>query len=265
MQTSSYYSIEDPSDNRDSSTETDIDEKNPISPPSTDDSQLGERLIRFSNVDIERAERLVLKGIDFSLHEGEFCYLVGRVGSGKSSLMKTMYADVPIKRGDSAEVLGFDLLNIKRGRIPFLRRKIGIVFQDFQLLADRSVAANLKFVLEATGWKKRNEIDERIEAVLKEVGMENKSYKMPHELSGGEQQRVVIARALLNKPQLIIADEPTGNLDPQTGYQIVKLLHDLTSSGHAVLMATHNMQLVEDFPARVVRCAEKSLFEERQS
>lgn len=221
----------------------------------------GERIVCFRNVNIERAERQVLKNVDFTLHEGEFCYLVGRVGSGKSSLMKTMYADVPVKTADTAKVFTFDLLNIKRSRIPYLRREIGIVFQDFQLLADRSVAANLRFVLEATGWKKKQEMDERIEEVLKEVGMENKSYKMPHELSGGEQQRIVIARALLNNPRLIIADEPTGNLDPQTGYQIVRLLHNLAKGGHAVLMATHNMQLVEDFPARTVRCADKSLIE----
>lgn len=219
----------------------------------------GEILVRYRGADIERAERQVLKDVDFTLHKGEFCYLVGRVGSGKSSLMKTMYADVPIKKAAEATVLGFDLLSIKRSKIPFLRRKIGIVFQDFQLLQDRSVAANLRFVLEATGWKKKSDIEERIEEVLKDVGMANKSYKMPHELSGGEQQRIVIARALLNNPELIIADEPTGNLDPQTGYQIVKLLHSLASAGHAVLMATHNLQLTEDFPARTVRCTDKHL------
>lgn len=216
-------------------------------------------IIDYRNVNIERAERQVLKDVNFSLHEGEFCYLVGKVGSGKSSLMKTMYADVPIKEGNKADVFDFDLLNLKKSKIPYLRRRIGIVFQDFQLLRDRSVAANLRFVLEATGWKKRQEMDDRIEEVLCEVGMENKSYKMPHELSGGEQQRIVIARALLNNPKLIIADEPTGNLDPQTGYQIVKLLHNLAASGHAILMATHNLQLVEDFPARTVRCIDKSL------
>lgn len=219
----------------------------------------GEVIIDYAGVDIDRAERQVLKGVDFKVHAGEFCYLVGKVGSGKSSLMKTMYADVPIRNSKRAEVLGFDVASIKRKQIPYLRRKIGIVFQDFQLLQDRSVAANLRFVLNATGWKNKAEIEERIEEVLKEVGMDKKSYKMPHELSGGEQQRIVIARALLNRPKLILADEPTGNLDPETGYQIVSLLHRLAKDGHAVLMATHNMQLVEDFPARTVTCHDKKL------
>ena len=220
-----------------------------------------EVLIDYRGVTIERAERQVPKDVDFRLGSGEFCYLVGRVGSGKSSLMKTMYADVPLRQGTKAEVLGFDMLSLKRKKVPYLRRKCGIVFQDFQLLQDRSAAANLRFVLQATGWKRRDEIEERIEEVLKAVGMENKAYKMPHELSGGEQQRIVIARALLNRPALILADEPTGNLDPQTGYQIVDLLHQLAADGHSVLMATHNLQLVEDFPARVVRCHEKHLEE----
>lgn len=216
-------------------------------------------IIEYKKVNIDRAERSVLKNVDFQLHEGEFRYLVGRVGSGKSSLMKTMYADVPVAGGETATVLGFNLLKMRKREIPFLRRGIGIVFQDFQLLQDRSVAANLRFVLEATGWKNKKEIENRVEEVLKEVGMSNKSYKMPHELSGGEQQRVVIARALLNKPKLILADEPTGNLDPQTGKEIVQLLHRLSREGHAVLMATHNLQLVEEFPAPVVTCSEKAL------
>ncbi|MDE6272208.1 MAG: ATP-binding cassette domain-containing protein [Muribaculaceae bacterium] len=218
-----------------------------------------ELLIDYKGVDIERAERQVLKGIDFQLRSGEFCYLVGKVGSGKSSLMKTMYADVPIKSAEKSEVLGFDVASIRRKKIPYLRREIGIVFQDFQLLQDRSVAANLRFVLKATGWKNKQEIEDRIEEVLSDVGMSNKSYKMPHELSGGEQQRIVIARALLNKPKLILADEPTGNLDPDTGYQIVSLLHRLAKDGHAIVMATHNLQLTEDFPARVVTCKDKNL------
>lgn len=218
-------------------------------------------VIDYKNVDIERAEKSVLKNISLKVESGEFCYLVGRVGSGKSSLMKTMYADVPVSSADKAEVLGMEVLGIRKRRIPQLRRKIGIVFQDFQLLQDRSVSANLRFVLQATGWRNRSDIEARIEDVLKDVGMANKSYKMPHELSGGEQQRIVIARALLNSPELILADEPTGNLDPQTGYQIVSLLHDLARAGHAVVMATHNLQLCEDFPARVVRCADKQLFE----
>lgn len=217
-------------------------------------------VIDYSNVEIERAEHLVLRDVDFKLDEGEFCYLVGKVGSGKSSLMKSMYAEIPIEKGE-AVVLGYDVKKIKKKDIPYLRRKIGIVFQDFQLLQDRSVRANLKFVLQATGWNNKREIEERIDEVLTKVGMANKSYKMPHELSGGEQQRIVIARSLLNSPKLILADEPTGNLDPQTGCQIISLLHKLANSGHAVLMATHNLQLVEDFPARVIECRDKHLNE----
>lgn len=216
-------------------------------------------IIDYQDVDIERGERVVLKNIDFHLDEGEFCYLVGKVGSGKSSLMKSMYADVRIREGRRADALGYDLLDIRNREIPFLRRKMGIVFQDFQLLQDRSAISNLRFVLRATGWKSKNEIEERCEEVLDAVGMSNKGYKMPHELSGGEQQRIVIARALLNRPKLILADEPTGNLDPQTGYQIVDLLHNLSRSGQAILMATHNVQLVDDFPARVVKCVDKHL------
>lgn len=217
-------------------------------------------IVDYKNVDIERAEHLVLQDVTFQLKSGEFCYLVGKVGSGKSSLMKSMYAEVPILSGD-ALVMDYNLQEIKRKDIPYLRRKIGIVFQDFQLLQDRSVHSNLKFVLEATGWKNKVEIEERIEEVLEQVGMANKSYKHPHELSGGEQQRIVIARSLLNKPQLIIADEPTGNLDPETGYQIVLLLHKLAEQGHTILMATHNLQLVEDFPARVLYCKNKHIVE----
>lgn len=216
-------------------------------------------VIDYQNVEVERAERMVLGNVTFTVSEGEFRYLVGRVGSGKSSLMKTMYAEVSVASGDKAEVLGYNMLDLRRRQVPFLRRGIGIVFQDFQLLQDRSAQANLRFVLEATGWKSKSEMDERIAEVLKAVGMENKSYKMPHELSGGEQQRIVIARALLNRPRLILADEPTGNLDPQTGYQIVSLLHRLSDEGTAVVMATHNMQMVEDFPAPVIRCVDKHI------
>lgn len=217
------------------------------------------KIVDYRKVNIERADRLVMKDVTFTVEEGEFCYLVGKVGSGKSSLMKTMYADVKIPGGEKAQVLDYDLLHIKKKQIPYLRRSIGIVFQDFQLLQDRSAAANLRFVLQATGWSNKTEIEDRIAEVLRAVGMENKSYKMPHELSGGEQQRIVIARSLLNTPKLILADEPTGNLDPQTGYQIVSLLHKLADDGRTVIMATHNMQMVEDFPARVLRCSDKEL------
>lgn len=218
------------------------------------------QILEYKNVELERAQRMVLHDVNFSMQEGEFCYLVGTVGSGKSTLMKSMYAEVQIADGD-ANVLGYNLRKLKRRDIPYLRRQIGIVFQDFQLLQGRSVHSNLEFVLRATGMSHKGEIEDRIEAVLTEVDMINKSYKMPHELSGGEQQRVVIARALLNKPRLILADEPTGNLDPSTGYNIVQLLHRLASEGHTVLMATHNLQLVEDFPARVLRCQDKRLID----
>lgn len=218
-------------------------------------------IIDYQDVDIERAERVVLKNVDFRLNEGEFCYLVGKVGSGKSSLMKSMYADVKLFDGHKAEVLGYNLLDLRTRDIPYLRRKMGIVFQDFQLLQDRSALENLRFVLRATGWTSKQEIEERCEEVLEEVGMGKKGYKMPFELSGGEQQRIVIARALLNRPDLILADEPTGNLDPQTGYQIVDLLHRLSHQGKAIVMATHNLQLVEDFPARTIRCVDKHLEE----
>lgn len=218
------------------------------------------KLIDYKNVDIYRKELLVLKSVNFSLEEGEFTYLIGRVGSGKSSLMKTMYAEIPIDNGE-ATIFDYDLNKIKRKDVPMLRRQIGIVFQDFQLLSDRSVYDNLLFVLKATGWKNKAEIDERINEVLKEVGMSNKSYKMPHELSGGEQQRIAIARALLNKPKLILADEPTGNLDNNTGHQIMTLLHKISSEGTAVIMATHNLQLTEEFPARVIQCEDKKVAE----
>ncbi len=215
-------------------------------------------IVHYSGVEVLRKEHVVLKQVDFELGESEFVFLIGKVGSGKSSLMKTIYAEIPIETGQ-ASVLGYDLLNIKRRDIPYLRRQIGIVFQDFQLLTDRSVYENLRFVLNATGWDDKDEIDARIEEVLNEVGMINKSYKMPHELSGGEQQRIVIARALLNRPKLILADEPTGNLDPETGTQIVNMLYKISVSGTTVVMATHNMAFLDQYPARVYRCENKQL------
>lgn len=218
------------------------------------------KIVDYRNVLITRKELVVLKNVTFSLDKGEFAYLIGRVGSGKSSLMKTMYAEVPITEGE-ANVMEYSLNGLKARHIPYLRRKIGIVFQDFQLLADRSAYDNLEFVLKATGWKNREEISERIEEVLTRVGMVKKSYKMPHELSGGEQQRIVIARALLNKPSLILADEPTGNLDPDTSHQILALLHNIASKGTSVLMATHNIQLVEEFPGKIFKCENKKLIE----
>lgn len=215
-------------------------------------------IIQYNDVEILRKELVVLKHVSFTLEEGEFAYLIGKVGSGKSSLMKSIYAEIPVESGE-AQVMDYNLVGIRRKQIPMLRRNIGIVFQDFQLLTDRTVYDNLRFVLDATGWRDKIEIDDRIEQVLKQVGMQTKSYKMPHELSGGEQQRIVIARALLNKPKLILADEPTGNLDPETGQLIVDHLREISKMGTAVLMATHNMQLVEQYPARVLICEDKQL------
>ena len=218
------------------------------------------KVIEYRDVEILRQELTVLKNVNLSVEEGEFVYLIGKVGSGKSSLIKTMYAEIPIESGE-AKVFDYDLAEIRRRDVPMLRRKIGVVFQDFQLLTDRSVADNLLFVLKATGLKDKEEMQERIDEVLKQVGMENKSYKMPHELSGGEQQRVVIARSILNKPKLILADEPTGNLDPETGHQIVLLLRGIAEKGTAVIMATHNINLVEEFPGRVIKCEDKKVVE----
>ena len=217
-------------------------------------------LIHYENAIICRKELVVLKNVNFDLYTGEFVYFIGRVGSGNSSLLKTMYADIPLLEGE-AQVLDYDIKNIKQKEIPFLRRKIGIVFQDFQLLTDRSAYENLAFVLRATGWKDKLQMDDRIKQVLEQVGMQKKSYKMPHELSGGEQQRIVIARALLNSPQIILADEPTGNLDPQTGQQIVSLLHKICETGTAVIMTTHNLHMVEEFPGRTFKCEDKHLIE----
>lgn len=220
---------------------------------------MAETIINYDDVEILRKELIVLKHVNFRLSQGEFVYFIGKVGSGKSSLLKTMYAEVPIASG-SARVFDFDLATIKSSKIHLLRRKIGIVFQDFQLLTDRSVFENLNFVLNATGWKNKADIEERIRQVLTQVGMANKSYKMPHELSGGEQQRIAIARALLNKPSLILADEPTGNLDPETATQIVEMLHKISSDeGTAVIMATHNLAFTQQFKAKVYRCADKAL------
>ena len=215
-------------------------------------------IIEYKGVEILRKEHVVLKDVSFKVEPGELVYLIGKVGSGKSSLIKSLYGEVPLKIGD-ASIFDYDLLSLKRKQIPYLRRKIGIVFQDFQLLTDRNVYANLEFVLDATGWKDRAAKEQRIEEVLKEVGMTNKSYKMPHELSGGEQQRIVIARALLNRPELIIADEPTGNLDPETGEQIINKLYSIAKAGTAVIIATHNLTMLERFPGRVMRCEGKQL------
>lgn len=216
---------------------------------------VGEALIRYTDVEIHQQELCVLNDVNLELHKGEFVYLVGKVGSGKTSLLKTFYGELDIASGE-AEVLGYDMLHIKRKHIPQLRRKLGIVFQDFQLLTDRTVYDNLEFVLRATGWKSKGEIKDKIEEVLNLVGMSNKGYKLPNELSGGEQQRIVIARAVLNSPEIILADEPTGNLDSETGHAIAELLHGISEAGALVVMTTHNLQLLREFLGKVYRCAD---------
>jgi cell division transport system ATP-binding protein len=219
-----------------------------------------EALIKYSNVDIHQQELCVLSDVNLSLGKGEFVYLIGKVGSGKTSLLKTVYGELDIASGD-AEVLDYNMKTIKRKYIPQLRRRLGIVFQDFQLLTDRTVYENLRFVLRATGWNDKAQIDERINEVLKLVGMDNKGYKLPNELSGGEQQRIVIARAVLNSPDIILADEPTGNLDVETGKAIVELLQEISRQGALVVMTTHNLQLLHEYPGRVFRCEDHKLTE----
>jgi cell division transport system ATP-binding protein len=212
-----------------------------------------EFIIQFENACIYQDDHLVLSDVNFTVSKGEFVYIIGRVGSGKTSLIKTIHGEIPLKEG-KAVASGFELENLRENKIPYLRRKFGIVFQDFQLLTDRNVNDNLNFVLSATGWKDKKGAEKRIREVLEKVDMENKGYKMPHQLSGGEQQRVVIARALLNEPEIILADEPTGNLDPETSDGIMMLLREISESGRAVLMATHNYSLIKKFPARTLKC-----------
>ncbi len=219
-------------------------------------------LVEVNNAFVFQGKNLVLNGVDLKVRKGEFVYLIGKTGSGKSSLMKALYGDLPLQQGEGS-VVGFNLRKVKPRDIPYLRRKLGIIFQDFQLLMDRTVADNLIFVLRATGWKEKPKIQERINEVLSQVGLRTKGYRYPHELSGGEQQRVAIARALLNNPELILADEPTGNLDPDTSDDIMRLLLKLNHELHtAVLMATHNYFIIEKFPNRIVRCADGKIVEE---
>ena len=217
-------------------------------------------LIKYVDVDIYQQELLVLKDVQLEIHSGEFVYLLGKVGSGKSTLIKSIYHEIPILSG-TAGVLGYDLRALKTKEVPYLRRKIGIVFQDFQLLTDRTVNQNLEFVLRATGWEDKSAIEEQITNVLTQVGMSTKGPKMPHQLSGGEQQRIVIARALLNSPEMILADEPTGNLDPETGRELVELLYNIRLSGTTVIMATHNLNWLNKFPGRIFRCESQELKE----
>lgn len=217
-------------------------------------------LINYKNANIYHQDGdTVLRGVDFHVDEGEFIYLIGRVGSGKSSLLKTVYLEMDIDEADTAEVMGYDLKTIRRKQIPELRRKMGIIFQDLQLLSDRSVYKNLYFVLKATGWKNKDDINQRIDEVLEQVGMSDMKDRMPHELSGGEQQRISIARALLNSPQLIIADEPTASLDYETAENIIQLLREISMTGTAVILTTHNRSLLNKYPGIVYRCNNQQL------
>lgn len=220
-------------------------------------------LINYDQINIYQGDAPVLENVRFHADEGEFIYIIGKVGSGKSSLLKTFYSELDLNPGEggTAVVLGRDMKTIRRKEVPALRREMGVIFQDFQLLHDRTVRRNLEFVLRATGWKKREDVDRRVEEVLDEVGMKDKIDKMPHELSGGEQQRIAIARAVLNHPKIIIADEPTGNLDPETATMIVKLLRDVTQTGTAVVMTTHNIPMLDQFPGIVYQCEDGHLDE----
>ncbi len=215
--------------------------------------------IEYKNVNIYQGDKLVLGGVDFHVDEGEFVYIIGHVGSGKSSLLKTLYCELDIDEGDEAVILERNLLKMKRKEVPALRKELGIIFQDFQLLHDRSVYNNLRFVLKATGWKNKKDMDERIGEVLEAVGMQDKKASMPYELSGGEQQRVAIARSILNKPKVIIADEPTGNLDPETADNIISLLKQVSLTGTAVVMSTHNIPMLDKYQGIVYQCKDGRL------
>ncbi len=229
--------------------------KNPISIENEHNN-----IIEFNNAVIRHRDNIVLKDVNLEVKKGEFIYLIGKVGSGKSSLLKTIYAEIPVIEG-TVFAVGYDLNKIKSKHIPFLRRKMGIIFQDFQLLSDRSVYENLNFVLKATGWKNKKDMDKRIRDVLSQVDMVHKGYKMPHMLSGGEQQRIGIARSLLNEPDLILADEPTGNLDPDTTNDLMILLHKISEGGKTVIMATHNYGMIDKYKGRIYKCSDTRLKE----
>lgn len=217
-------------------------------------------VLELRNASIFQKDSLVLSAVNISMNKGDFVYLIGKTGTGKSSLMKTLYGDLPLQQGEG-HIVNFDLKTLKEKDIPFLRRKLGIVFQDFKLLPDRSVNDNLLFVLKATGWKDKDKMQTRIESVLDKVGVKSKGFKFPHELSGGEQQRVAIARALLNEPELIIADEPTGNLDPQTSIEVMEVLQEINKQGNTILMATHDYALLLKYPSKTLKCENNKIFE----
>ncbi len=221
---------------------------------------MSETVLSLKNVTIYQSNKVVLSQINLDVTPGEFLYIIGKTGTGKSSFMKTLYGDLSLTQGEGS-IVGFDLKKLTDNEIPFLRRKIGIVFQDFQLLPDRSVFENMQFVLKATGWKDASEMKEKIDSVLESVGMLGFSNKMPHQLSGGEQQRVAIARALLNDPEIILADEPTGNLDPQTSVEVMNVLKKINESGRTIIMATHDYALIMKFPSKTLKCEENTIFE----
>ncbi len=219
-----------------------------------------EQILNLRGVSIFQRENLILSDINLAINKGDFVYLIGKTGSGKSSFIKTLYGALPLTEGEGS-IVDFDLKTLKEKEIPFLRRKLGIVFQDFQLLNDRTIAANLLFVLKATGWKDKEKMEAKIDEVLDKVGMKTKNFKYPHQLSGGEQQRVAIARALLNDPELILADEPTGNLDPQTSVEVMEVLQEINKNGNTILMATHDYALLLKYPSKTLKCDNNKIFE----
>ena len=219
-----------------------------------------ETILKLQDVAIFQNENLVLSNVTLEVKKGDFVYVIGKTGSGKSSFMKTIYGDLPLKQGYGS-VVDFNLKTLKEKQIPFLRRKLGIVFQDFKLLSDRNINNNLKFVLKATGWSDTSKMNAKIEEVLDKVGMKTKGFKFPHELSGGEQQRIAIARALLNDPELILADEPTGNLDPQTSVEVMRVLQEINKSGRTIIMATHDYALILKYPHKTIKCDSSKMFE----
>ncbi|MBP93045.1 cell division transport system ATP-binding protein [Bizionia echini] len=219
-----------------------------------------QHVLHLKDASIFQGDSLVLSDVNVEINKGDFVYLIGKTGSGKSSFMKTLYGDLQLTKGEGS-IVDFDLRNLKEKDIPFLRRKLGVVFQDFKLLTDRTVNENLLFVLKATGWKDKKEMNTRVEEVLDKVDMKTKGFKFPHELSGGEQQRVAIARALLNNPELILADEPTGNLDPQTSVEVMEVLRDINKNGNTILMATHDYALLLKYPSKTLKCDDNQIFE----